>query len=79
MTAEEFWKNNLMFSGSGNVDYEFSEVLREFAKLKCQELLEIVAEKAETKKEYLDPFLKPDIIIDKNSILNAVDLNEFIK
>lgn len=59
--------------------------MKEYAKLKCEELLAIVADKAKaeikyeysgnTGSEYLDEWA----VIDKDSILNAVDLNDFIK
>lgn len=69
----------------GNEGYKFRDVInnldeedildtmRDYAKSKCQELLEIVAEKAEVSfnrfgEEY----------VDKDSILNAVDLDSFI-
>lgn len=57
---------------------------KDYATMKCKELLEIVAEKAIIKKEIkrkLDDLEKEGIYnlsIDKNSILNAVDLDEFI-
>lgn len=53
---------------------KIEDAMKEYAKLKCEELLKIVAEKAEVSfnkfgEEY----------VDKESILNAVNLNEFIK
>jgi hypothetical protein len=48
-------------------------LMKKYAELKCKELLEIVAEKAEITGCYSSPH------IDKDSILNAVDLKEFIK
>jgi hypothetical protein len=67
---------------------EIVELSKDFTEQKCKELLEIVAEKAKIKKEYYrDSNLKsnygdPEIeimVIDKDSILNAVNLKEFIK
>lgn len=52
------------------------EVMKEYTKHKCQELLEIVAEKAELK---IDCLLDSYYNIDKDSILNAVNLDKFIK
>ena len=49
------------------------EVIKDYAKLKCKELLEIVAEKAE-----VNVINYNDYEVDKDSVLNAVDLNEFI-
>jgi hypothetical protein len=84
----------------GNEGYRFRDVIdsldediilmcmKEYAKEKCQELLEIVSEKAKTgyKTEYTGG--TPNILgsyskkistcVDKDSILNAVDLDEFI-
>lgn len=81
MTAEEYAFENMQ----GCDLYEIVSALEGFAKLKCEELLVIVAEKAKaeikyeysgnTGSEYLDEWA----VIDKNSILNAVNLNEFIK
>ena len=58
-------------------------LMQEFAKIKCKELLEIVVEKAKaeikyeysgnTGSEYLDEWA----VVDKDSILNAVDLEKF--
>lgn len=97
-TAEDFFKNNISYSGAGNADFEFGEVIRKYALIKCQELLEIVSEKAETKiqkksvhgrnrkwqnvkdDEEFDLFsFEMRVSVDKNSILNAVNLDEFIK
>jgi hypothetical protein len=67
---------------------EIVELSKDFTEQKCKELLEIVAEKAKIKKEYYrDSNLKsnygdPEIeimVIDKDSILNAVNLKEFIR
>ena len=84
----------------GNEGMEFRDVIdnlyddvililmKSYAKEKCQELLEIVSEKAKTgcKTEYTGG--TPNILgsyskkistcVDKDSILNAVDLDEFI-
>jgi hypothetical protein len=60
---------------------EIVELSKEYTEQKCKELLEIVAKKARvitiwegnTGSEYMD------FDIDKNSILNAVNLKEFIR
>lgn len=60
------------------------ECMKSYAKEKCQELLEIVAEKAKIVEDndeqyeeyYLD--LGGSLKVDKSSILNAVNLYEFI-
>ena len=54
-------------------DEDILKALKEFAEQKCKELLEIVAEKAYAQVEY------DCAIIGKDSILNAVNLKEFIK
>jgi hypothetical protein len=71
----------------GNEGMEFRDVIdnlyddvilmcmRDYAELKCKELLEIVAEKAEVRLGI--SFC--NYVVDKDSILNAVDLKEFIK
>lgn len=80
MTAEEYMMENMQ-----GADYqEIESALIGFATLKCQELLKIVAEKAKseikyeysgnTGSEYLDEWA----VVDKDSILNAVDLDKFI-
>ncbi len=63
MTAEEFLRERL---DDWSVGVE--EALIDFTRIKCKEVLEIAAKKAKTKEEYLDPFLKPDTIADKDSI-----------
>jgi 16S rRNA C1402 N4-methylase RsmH len=45
------------------------EVIQEYAKIKCKKLLDIVGEKVEKRLT--------DFEIDKDSILNAVDLETF--
>lgn len=70
MTAEEYAMENM----HGADLNEIESALIGFAKLKCQELLEIVAEKAES---YVIGGLVSQV--DEESILNAVDLDEFIK
>ena len=49
------------------------KAMKEYTELKCKELLEIVAEKAYAQVEY------DCAVIDKDSILNAVNLKEFIQ
>lgn len=80
MTAEEYMMENMQ-----GADYqEIEDTLIGFAKLKCQELLEIVAEKSQIKTAtfgnigvigFSDIEYKE---IDKDSILNCVDLDSFI-
>lgn len=73
----------------GNEGMEFRDVIdnlyddvililmKSYAKEKCQELLEIVAEKAKTKKNGNSGSWF-DASVDKDSILNAVNLDKFI-
>jgi predicted house-cleaning noncanonical NTP pyrophosphatase (MazG superfamily) len=77
---------------------EIVELSKDFTEQKCKELLEIVAEKAETKTEKKSQYGKyrkwqkvkeggefdlfsyhMKVSVDKNSILNAVNLKEFIQ
>lgn len=60
-------------------------LMKMYAKLKCKEFLEIAAEKAKVynkKDGESDKYLSIEgdwIYVSKNSILNTVDLKEFIK
>lgn len=88
MRAEEVLKKKKRL-GLHDFYYEDEEIIvsmREYAKLKCQELLEIVAEKAEIKTIY-ESNDQPSSsfgdyeyeVVDKDSILNAVDLDKFLE
>ena len=67
--------------------YDINEIIEEamigYARLKCEELLKIVAEKAQTKELFVNGsnggWYDKVGYVDRDSILNAVDLNEFIK
>ena len=85
MTAEEFIQDYLdasddfMFSMeeqlSQCVGFNYDNIIdlmQEYARLKCKDLLEIVAEKAKVEEKWEDYY------VNKDSILNAVDLNSFI-
>jgi len=92
MTAEDFLQEHLEISCFYSDVYEetvcFSKdvqkAMKEYARLKCKELLEIVAKKAKTKTVY-EANDQPSSsfgdyeyeVVDKDSILNAVDLEEF--
>ncbi len=83
MTAEEILKEWLIQTDQEGHYFVIKEAMKEFAELKCKELLEIVVQKAETKEMFVsgsnggwyDKVGK----VDKDSILTAVDLKEFIK
>ena len=65
-------------------DSDITSAMKEYARLKCEELLKIVAEKAKANIEYtysgnVGEYRDEWAIVSKDSILNAVDLNEFIK
>jgi len=65
-------------------DSDITSAMKEYARLKCEELLKIVSEKAKASIEYtysgnVGEYRDEWAIINKDSILNAVDLNEFIK
>jgi hypothetical protein len=86
MKVEEFITNKEVEKGYLLADTtedlkNLVDILKEFAELKCKELLEIVAEKAKIKEvNYEDEMEWVNYtIVDKDSILNAVDLKEFIK
>ena len=80
ITAEEYLKRDE--SGVYN-EQDIIHAMLGFAKLKCQELLEIVAEKAkvigEVEQNSDFNYVTPDdiIIVDKDSLDNVVDLNSF--
>ncbi len=90
MTAEEILEEWLSQTDQTNLKeghyFVIKEAMKEFAELKCKELLEIVVQKAETKTIY-ESNDQPSSsfgdyeydVVDKDSILNAVDLKEFIK
>lgn len=69
MTAEQYRIEN--------ANYDLSEgdcaekLMQEYAKLKCQELLEIVAEKAD--EAHIGGW-----DLDRDEVINAVDLDKFI-
>ena len=66
MTVEEFEKNYR----SKAFNWNFSDALREYAKLKCQELLLLIAEKAD--KAHVGEWE-----LDRDDVLNIIDLDSF--
>ena len=66
MTTQEFIEKNY---ANGCGDWMFSEAIEKYAKMKCQELLEIVSN-IEESEQY------GKFYFDKDSILNAVDLEK---
>ena len=79
MTAEKYIMENTDIMTMAGNKQKVAKAMIEFAELKCKELLNIVAEKAKTKTDYFGGSFRGDIIIDKDSILNAVNLKEFIQ
>lgn len=92
MTAEEILEQTFnlyeyrMVGGVYNQTEEVVlEAMREYARLKCKELLEIVAEKVRIVEDgdidnpYEEYFLDlgGSLRVNKDSILNAVDLEDF--
>ena len=75
MVVKEFLEDREMY----NPDIE--SVVQEYARIKCKELLEIVAEKAKVEEKYFPNELggrhKSVGSVDKDSILNVVDLDSF--
>ena len=84
MTVEKYMMENMQ----GADFQEIKSALIGFATLKCQELLEIIAEKVKIIDEDNDVYEQPHIFycngeeyktwVDKSSILNAVDFDSFI-
>lgn len=80
MIAEDFLQEHLEISHFYSDAYEemcclssdLQKAMKEYAKLKCQELLLVVAEKAEISYNKFG-----EEYVDKDSILNAVDLEKF--
>lgn len=84
MTAEEFLENSNIFEKENSFYFnDVQNIMQEYTKLKCKELLLLVAEKARITEDndgqheeyYLD--LGGYLKVDKDSILNAVDLEKF--
>ena len=67
MTAEDYALENMQ----GTDLQEIEMALQGFAKMKCKELLEVVAEKAK--------IIDFGYAVSRDSIINAVNLDEFIK
>jgi hypothetical protein len=77
MTAEDYALENMQ----GADLKEIEVALIGFAEMKCKELLEIVAKKAKIveNRSMVNGYDYTERLIDKDSILNAVDLKQFIK
>lgn len=88
MTAHEFLDKEYFYlildsRGTNIYSEDIEKAMADFARYKCKELLEIVAEKARadikyeysgnTGSEYCDEWA----VVDKKSILNCVDLENF--
>lgn len=68
MTVEEFFHSYL--NGIGELDNICKDLMVNYAELKCKELLEILAEKAD--KAHIGGWK-----LDRDDILNTVDLKKF--
>jgi hypothetical protein len=85
MTAKEILKEWLIQTDQTNLKeghyFVIEQAMKEFAELKCKELLEIVAEKAKIveNRSMINGYDCTERWVDKDSILNAVDLKGFIK
>jgi hypothetical protein len=89
MTAENFLQEHLEVSHFYNDKYDkmcclsedIQKAMKEYATLKCKELLEIVAEKAKIVKTVVQAgeYYDESFSVNKDSILNAVNLKEFIQ
>lgn len=74
MTAEEL--SNVFREPGFDIDNKIQQKLvlgamKSYAKIKCQELLLLVADKAKVEEVW------DDYYVNKNSVLNAVDLEKF--
>lgn len=92
MTAEKYLLDNRIevFGEYGDTSQmeEFTKAMQEYARIKCEELLEIVAKKAKVGSDWKYKGGDSNIVgnytktlvykVDKDSILNAVDLDSFI-
>lgn len=75
MTAEEYANENMQY-----VDESVIDAFQRFAQLKCKKLLDIVAEKAEVKTVTIPSGLNiKTCVVDTDSILNCVNLENFCK
>ena len=93
MTAEELLNKNYegssiwgdLYKGRGDVYYENDTIkaMQEYAEIKCKKLLEIVAEKAETKELFVNGsnggWYDKVSKVNRDSILNCVDIESFCK
>ena len=82
MTTEQYLLNNRVevFGEYGDTSQmeEFAKAMQEYTRIKCKELLEIVAEKAEVKTVSIPNGLNiKTCVVDKDSILNVIDLEKF--
>lgn len=90
MTAKETIDHNFFF-GKESLHTDVTNVMKEYTKQKCQELLEIVAEKANIRHTFTsaidgktthsyDKIFSTEnsmFTIDKDFLVNAVDLEKF--
>lgn len=75
MTAEEYFEEwNLAYYYESKNHNNLIKIMNDYAKLKCRELLKIVVDKAEENFTHSFGYYFED----KSSILNVVDLDEFI-
>lgn len=89
MTADEFIKycdsleNNAQFQTRLKSYKQYNTcrfLMEKYAQLKCKELLDIVAEKAEVKTVTIPSGLNiKTCVVDTDSILNCVNLENFCK
>jgi hypothetical protein len=81
MTVEQFLEKNYFgmtfdIAHSDVMESDFKTAMQEYAQLKCKQLLEIASDKAEAVYDLNDSYR---VIVDKDSILNCVDLEKFCK
>jgi hypothetical protein len=89
MTAKEFIddKQNKHFSTFGvfaDTNSKIADWVGEFARIKGKKILEVAAKKAKTEEKYFPHELGRGSYrevgkVDQDSILNAINLDEFIK
>lgn len=93
MTAKNVLEEWLLQTDQSNFKeghyFVIEQAMKEYANIKCKELLEIVVKRANIIDEDNDVYYSPHVfycngephsfLVNKESILKAVDLNEFIK
>lgn len=73
-SAEDFVIQHRLGQDNPRLEQHIAHTLKEFAKLHCERLAEVIAENASAKFIYGSPDIIEDCEVDKESILNAYPL-----